>query len=157
MAEIAAAVHPNTCLQSAGRPGLRFDRSRPRPNVDSNEGAAAQLRRAPAAEPQSVSQTTMTMSDEKFELAPSSETEARRREVQLLVNLAEPDPEYQPFVLTDEASLLDAVGTDPEEITRRLSDYFGADLKLDLRTPVWRMVDLIKRQRPGWPDDPNRS
>ena len=65
-------------------------------------------------------QTAMNMSDKKFEQAPSSETEARRREVQLLINVAEPDPEYQPFILTDEASLLDAVATDSAEITRRL-------------------------------------
>ena len=95
----------------------------------------------------------MKMTDKKFEQADSSQTEARRREVQLLINVAEPDPEYQPFVLTDEASLLDAVASHPDEINRRLCAYFGADLKLDLRTPVWRLVDIIKRLRPGWPDD----
>ena len=101
-----------------------------------------------------VSQTMMKMTDKKVELADSSQTEARRREVQLLINIAEPDPEYQPFVLTDEASLLDAVASGPEEITRRLCAYFGADLKLDLRTPVWRLVETIKHLIPGWPDDP---
>lgn len=94
------------------------------------------------------------MSEKQIELAPSLETESRKREVQLLINIAEPDPEYQPFILTDEASLLDAVGTQPAEISRRLVAYFGADLGLDLRTPVWRMVDEIKRIRPGWPEVP---
>ena len=95
----------------------------------------------------------MSSIDRKFELAPSTETEARRREVQLLVNIAEPDPEYQPFIITDEASLLDAVGTDPEAIRRRLNDYFGTDLELDLAVPVWQVVDQIRRLRPGWPDE----
>jgi hypothetical protein len=104
-----------------------------------------------------VSQTAMTSSDKKMELAPSSETEARQREVQLLINIAQPDPEYQPFIVTDEASLLDAVCTEPDDIARRLSAYFGADLGLELRQPIWRIVDRIKRLRPGWPDDPGPS
>lgn len=57
----------------------------------------------------------------KFELAPTHETEAREREVQLLLNIAEPDPEYQPVLLTDEASLLEATATRPEDIQRRLT------------------------------------
>ena len=95
----------------------------------------------------------MTSSDRTVELAPSNETVARGREVQLIINIAEPDPEFQPGVLTDEASLLDAVPTSPAEIARRLDAYFRADLKLDLTLPLWRLVDTIKRLRPGWPDD----
>ena len=92
----------------------------------------------------------------KIEVAESVETAAREREVQLLINIAEPDPEYQPFILTDEASLLDAVATAPAEIAVRLRAYFCADLGLDLRLPVWRLVDEIKRHLPGWPDDESR-
>jgi hypothetical protein len=103
-----------------------------------------------------VSQTD-DMPDKKIEPAPSIKTEARKREVQLIINLVEPDPEYQPFILTDEASLLDAVATEPHEISRRLNDYFGTDLGLDLGTPVWRLVDRIKQLRPGWPDEPDPS
>jgi hypothetical protein len=87
-----------------------------------------------------------------FEVARSGETKARRREVQLLINIAEPDPQHQPLVVTDEASLLDAVGTDPDEIARRLDAYFGASLGLDLGAPIWRLVEMIKRVRPGWPE-----
>jgi hypothetical protein len=93
----------------------------------------------------------------KIEAAPSTETESRKREVQLLINIAEPDPEYQPFIVTDGASLLDAVASEPADISRRLDAYFGASLGLDLRTPIWRLVDGIKRLRPGWPDDPGPS
>jgi len=46
-----------------------------------------------------------------IEIAPNSETQRRAREIQLLLNVVEPDPEYQPFLLTDEASLFDAVAT----------------------------------------------
>ncbi|MET0790097.1 MAG: hypothetical protein ABW061_01125 [Polyangiaceae bacterium] len=95
----------------------------------------------------------MPSSPPHVELAPSTETVARGREVQLIINIAEPDPEFQPFALTDEASLLDAVPTPSTEIARRFDAYFRADLGLDLALPLWRLVDVIKRLRPGWPDD----
>ncbi len=93
------------------------------------------------------------MTSRSIELGPTSETVERGREVQLIINIAEPDPEFQPGVLTDEASLLDAVPTSPIEIARRLDAYFRADLGLDLALPLWRLVDAIRRLRPGWPDD----
>ena len=95
----------------------------------------------------------MTSSPRSVDLVQSTETVARGREVQLVINIAEPDPEFQPGVLTDDASLLDAVPTSPVEIARRLDAYFRADLELDLALPIWRLVDRIKRLRPGWPDD----
>lgn len=95
----------------------------------------------------------MPSSPRSVEFAPSTETLARGREVQLIINIAEPDPEFQPGVLTDDASLLDAVPTAPAEIARRLDAYFRADLELDFGLPLWRLVDQIKRLRPGWPDD----
>ncbi len=95
----------------------------------------------------------MKEQERKIEVAASTETESRRREVQLLINIAEPDPEYQPFIITDEASLLDAVASGATEIQHRLDAYFGASVGLDVRLPIWRLVDAIKRLRPGWPDD----
>lgn len=95
----------------------------------------------------------VTSSPPHIDSAPSTETVARGREVQLLINIAEPDPEFQPFVLTDEASLLDAVPTSPIEISRRFDAYFRADLELDFALPLWRLVDTVKRLRPGWPDN----
>jgi len=95
----------------------------------------------------------MPSSPPSVQPAPSTETVARGREVQLLINIAEPDPELQPFALTDEASLLDAVPTSADDMHRRFDAYFKADLELDLGLPLWRLVDKIKRLRPGWPDD----
>jgi hypothetical protein len=93
------------------------------------------------------------MREKKIEIASSAETESRKREVQLLINVVESDPQYQAFILTDEASLLDCVLAEPSEIYRRLNTYFLADLGLDIRIPVWRLVDCIKQLRPGWPDE----
>ena len=68
----------------------------------------------------------------RFEIAPDTEIKRRVREVQLLLNVVEPDPDYQPLVLTDEASLFDAVGHEEDEIRRRLELYFRAVLRLRL-------------------------
>ncbi len=88
----------------------------------------------------------------KLELAKQVETDARRREAQLLINIVEPDPQYQPFILTDEASLFDVVGTDEATMRRRLSFYFGEDFNLSLRLPIWKLVDDVKKWQPGWPE-----
>jgi hypothetical protein len=89
----------------------------------------------------------------RFEIAPHTEIQRRAREVQLLLNLVEPDPEHQPFVLTDEASLFDAVGREEDEIRRRLELYFGRPFAFDLSLPIWRLVDEIRAWRPGWPEE----
>ena len=95
----------------------------------------------------------MDAKPKKLELADQTQTDARRREIQLLINLVEPDPLYQPMILTDEAKLFDAVGTDEETMRRRLVSYFGDAIELNVRLPLWRLVDDIKRQRPSWPED----
>jgi len=93
----------------------------------------------------------MNTAGKKIELADHVETDARQREIQLLINIVEPDPEYQPFILTDEASLFDAVGSDEDTMTQRLKSYFGG-FDSPLRLPLWKLVDAIKTHHPGWPD-----
>lgn len=88
-----------------------------------------------------------------FEIAPSLEVDRRAREVQFLLNVVEPDPEYQPLVLTDEATLFDAVAHDEDEIRRRLGACFGDPFAFDLSVPIWRLVDEIRAWRPTWPED----
>ncbi len=89
----------------------------------------------------------------KFEIADDTETKAREREVQILLNIGEPDPTYQPWILTDEASVFDAVGMDEDEILRRLALYFHGDFSFSLRQLLWKLVDEIKSVYPNWPDD----
>ncbi len=83
-------------------------------------------------------------------LAPQVETNRRERQVGLLIRIVEPDPEYQEPLVTDEASLLDAVGASPEEIQARLDAHFGARLEIPLTLPLWRFVDALSELRPGW-------
>ena len=88
----------------------------------------------------------------KIVLAPQVETNRCRHEIQALIRIAEPDPEYQGPLVTDEASLLDAVGASPEEIQDRLDTHFGDRLPIPLTMPLWRFVDAVKALHPGWPD-----
>ena len=80
------------------------------------------------------------------------ETRKRAREVQLLVNIIEPDPEYQPAFVSDEATLLDCLGTPEDEMLKRLAAHFGSQFDHDLRQPVWKFVDQLKVSYIGWPD-----
>lgn len=95
----------------------------------------------------------MTMHDMKIELASTTETERRTREIQLLMNDIEPDPEYQAMLIRDEASALDVSGHPSSELARRLEFYLGHPLPVALSTPLWKLVDAIGATRPNWPDD----
>lgn len=87
-----------------------------------------------------------------FATADDRETAARAREVGLLIHVVEPDPSYQPLVVTDEASLLDLVGTDEGAMRARLAAYLGEPPWFELALPVWRVVDAVRARRPGWPE-----
>jgi hypothetical protein len=83
-------------------------------------------------------------------LAPQLETNRREDDIRSLIRIVEPDPEYQEPLVTDEASLLDAVGASPEEVQARLEAHFGARLAIPLTLPLWRFVDALAALRPGW-------
>jgi hypothetical protein len=88
----------------------------------------------------------------KVEFAPVVETELRVREVQLLLNVIEPDPEYQAFAVTDDPSALDVSSNSRELVRARLEQYLRRPLPVDLRVPLWQLVDAIRRVEPASPD-----
>ena len=93
-----------------------------------------------------------TVSEERIVL--DEKGKQRRREIELLVNIIAPDPDYQPWFLADEADLF-AVRDQGEEVFRpRLEGYFGKPLKFEIRQrqPLWELVDEIKKRYPDWPD-----
>ena len=89
----------------------------------------------------------------KIEIAKSDETDQRTREVQLILNVVEPDPEYQATFISDEASFFDICGKDEKGIEENLRFYFKGELPAKLSTPVWQFVDIVKERYPGWPDN----
>ena len=89
----------------------------------------------------------------KMEFAKSTETEKRKREIQLIINLVEPDPEYQPLFISDEANLFDVLGQDEEEVEEKLRFYFKGDLPAPIGAVLWKFVDSVKSKYPKWPDE----
>ncbi len=92
-------------------------------------------------------------SHREVEFAPTSEMDKRDREIKYLINIIEPDPEYQPFFLSDDAYIFDATGLEEKEISRRLKTYFGQDFQFPFDAYLWKAVDEIKRQFPNWPEN----
>ena len=94
--------------------------------------------------------------DPKTHLGPKlhldPEGEARRREVLLLVNVIMPDPDCQPFYLSDEATVFEIYNHRENIIQRRLSGYFGTPITGNIRQPIWKLVDDLRALFPGWPD-----
>ena len=81
-------------------------------------------------------------------------SEQKRREIELLVNIIAPDPEYQPWYLADEADLFAVRDQGERTLRPRLEGYFGKPLKVEIekRQPLWELVDELKKHYPDWPD-----
>ena len=90
---------------------------------------------------------------ENLPLAEESRTLERQREVQIIVNLIEPDPEYQPAFISDAANLYDICLHDESTMRHLLERYFGEPITSDLKLPMWRLVDSFKAQFSNWPHD----
>ncbi len=84
--------------------------------------------------------------------AEARETESREREIQLLFNIVEPDPEYQPIFTSDEATLLECTGHPKNVVLARLEYYLQIDCSFATTLPVWQVVDELRKRLPGWPD-----
>jgi hypothetical protein len=91
--------------------------------------------------------------EKRIEYAPRAEVDSRSREVQILVNLAQPDPDMQPVFLSDESTLLDFVVESIPLVEARLEAYLSRPLPLPISAHIWKLVDAIKQACPGWPDD----
>lgn len=88
-----------------------------------------------------------------IEYGDTAEVEKRSREVQLLQNVVQPDPEYQAFFISDEATFFDISSHTTQELEAALKFYFKGDLPASLGLPLWQFVDKVKSTYPGWPDD----
>lgn len=88
----------------------------------------------------------------KFVRGSTSETDRRSRELQLLLNIIEPDPVYQATIFDDIACALDVSPNSRSVVQERLECYLGFSLPGMLRMPLWRLVDAIAERCPGWPE-----
>jgi hypothetical protein len=88
-----------------------------------------------------------------MKIALDEKGEARAREIQILVNVIMPDETLQPFYLSDHASAFEIYNHREDLIRKRLEGYFGKPFTLNIRQPLWSLVDQIKEAYPGWPDE----
>lgn len=76
----------------------------------------------------------------------------RKREVLIIINIIEPDPDYQPTFISDKATLFDLFGHNECEMRERLTLYFKNIVpSLDLTLPLWKLIDAIKIKINTWP------
>jgi len=92
-----------------------------------------------------------SMTDNRFEFAPNYKTQLYRREIQLLINIQQPDPEYQPILITDRSIIFDIVTANEKIIRDRFSDYFEQPFSYNLSQPLWKLIEEIRLRQPDWP------
>ncbi len=70
-----------------------------------------------------------------------------------MINIMEPDAEYQTMFVSEEVCFHDIVGPDTEEVEDRLKFYYKGEVLTLLSTPIWQFIDMVKQRYPGWPDE----
>jgi hypothetical protein len=54
----------------------------------------------------------------------------------------------EPFFVSDEASILDVSGAEPEELITRISTYYGRTMSMaDLQQPLWKLIRQLNEGR----------
>ncbi len=54
----------------------------------------------------------------------------------------------KPFFVSDEASILDVSGAEPEELLARISKYYGKTVSItDLQQPLWKLILQLNEGR----------
>jgi hypothetical protein len=114
-------------------------------------GTSASCRREDSLAPQLqqlVKTRKETVPEERIVLGEKGKL--RSREIQLLVNIIAPDPQYQPWYLSDDASVFEIRDQDKTTIRQRLEGYFGKPLRFEIRArqPLLDLVDEIKKLYP---------
>ncbi|VAW77436.1 hypothetical protein MNBD_GAMMA12-1452 [hydrothermal vent metagenome] len=92
-----------------------------------------------------------TMTDTQYDFYPDGKTHMYRREIQLLINVQQPDPEFQPILITDQSVIFDVVTSNETVIRKRFANYFEQPFHFNLLQPLWKLVEDIQRTQPDWP------
>ena len=86
-----------------------------------------------------------------------NEIHRRSREINIIINLLQPDPCFQPIILGNDTTVFDVTHETEEDIKKKFELYFGASFNFPLNQPLWTLIDKIKQAFPGWPDDEQTS
>jgi len=91
------------------------------------------------------------MTDSDLKRQANYKTRLYRREIQLLINIQQPDPEYQPILVTDKSVIFDIVTTTVKVVRQRFTEYFEQPFTYNLNQPLWKLVEDIRLSQPDWP------
>ncbi|CAH0535132.1 hypothetical protein VST7929_02793 [Vibrio stylophorae] len=91
------------------------------------------------------------MSEHLSQFEDNHHSQAVGREIQLLINLLEPDPALQPTWVSDEDCFFDICTLTRKEIEEKLRIYFRGELPADVSLPLWRFIAKVQEQYPSWP------
>jgi hypothetical protein len=54
----------------------------------------------------------------------------------------------EPIFVSDEANILDVSGAEPQELTTRISNYYGKTVSMvELRQPLWKLIRQLNAGR----------
>jgi len=87
----------------------------------------------------------------QFSLTSKYKSNLYRREIQLLINIQQPDPEFQPLKINDNIMIFDVVTANESLIRTRFENYFEQPFNFDLKQPLWKLVEDIRLRMPDWP------
>ncbi len=93
----------------------------------------------------------IAMTDRDLQSQANYKTRLYRREIQLLINIQQPDPEYQPILLTDNSIIFDIVTATIKVVRQRFTEYFEQPFTYNLNQPLWKLVEDIRLRQPDWP------
>lgn len=89
------------------------------------------------------------MDPDKVHFADSSEIMKRKAAFDRFVDKLF-EPELRPWFVSDEATIFEISGDTVEEIISKIKSTYGIELTHEqLRTPLWRLLDLLESDSPG--------
>ncbi|MFA5835227.1 MAG: hypothetical protein WDA22_17240 [Bacteroidota bacterium] len=83
--------------------------------------------------------------NEKYTYEDQTETLKRKRELDILINVIEPDSQYQPYFVSDKATVYDVFGYSEQELRNSLETHFKMKLDISLDLPIWKLIDVLKQ------------
>ena len=75
---------------------------------------------------------------------------AYQREIQLLFNIVQPDPKFQPIARRTSEALTECFDIEDEILLNRLKQYFGDSFDLKINQPIPDLVEEINSKYKDW-------
>jgi hypothetical protein len=84
--------------------------------------------------------------NEKYRYENQLEILKRKQELNILINVIESDSQYQPYFISDKATVYDVFGHSEQELRNSLETYFKMKLDISFDLPIWKLIDVLKQK-----------